>query len=96
MLYRGPLAIHAARHVEKDACEEFGFDWRTIPRGCIICIVNVENCVQFPHSSTPPDMYGDFTAGRYGFLLRLLSVPDKPIPARGMYGIWNWDAGQGV
>ena len=89
--YRGPLAIHAAMKVDKEACYEFGYSPLTIPRGAVLCIVNVDNCVQFPSSLAPPDPYGDFYEGRYGFLLTLREVFKAPIPAKGMQGLWSWD-----
>jgi activating signal cointegrator 1 len=88
--YRGVLAIHAAQKVDHGACMEFGYDYSTIPRGSVLCIVNVIDCVRFPHPSARPDSYGDFTDGRYGFLLSLLEIFDEPIPAKGMQGIWTW------
>ena len=91
MLYRGPLAIHAAKRVEKDACEDFGYDWQKIPRGSVLCIVSVQGCVRFPHYLAPPDRYGDFTEGRFGILMTMLEQFAAPIPARGMQGIWNWE-----
>jgi len=91
MRYRGPLAIHAAMKVERAACEDFGYDWRKIPRGAVLCIVNVKNCVRFPDPLAPPDPYGDFAAGRYGFLFSVLEKFIEPIPAKGMQGIWNWE-----
>src|ERR1700678_3445320 len=84
MNYRGPLAIHAAQKVDKEACEDFGYDPNTIPRGAVVCIVNVDGCVQFPHPSAPPDEYGDFYEGRYGFLLTLTEKFENPKPAKGM------------
>ena len=90
LLYRGPLAIHAAMRVEKEACFDFGYDWKTIPRGAVLCIVGVQGCVRFPHPLAPPDEYGDFEEGRFGFLLTMLKKFDQPIPAKGMQGIWNW------
>ena len=90
MLYRGPLAIHAAMKVERGACEDFGYDWKTIPRGGVLCIVEVTGCVRFPHELAPPDPYGDFSEGRFGFLLRMLKKFPAPIPTKGMQGIWNW------
>jgi hypothetical protein len=87
----GPLAIHAAKRVEKDACEDFGYDWRTIPKGAILCIVNIKKCVRFPHPEAPPDDYGDFTEGRFGTLMEMLEKFPVPIPAKGMQGIWNWE-----
>jgi len=90
LLYRGPMAIHATQYVEKDACEDFGYDWRTIPRGAVLCIVNVDNCVRFPHPLAPPDPYGDFYEGRFGILMSMIEKFEKPIPARGFQGIWEW------
>lgn len=90
MLFRGPLAIHAAMKVDKDACEDFGYDWRTIPRGAVLCIVDVTNCVRFPHELAPPDEYGDFEDGRFGFLLTMREKFPAPIPVKGHQGVWYW------
>src|SRR5436189_4014984 len=49
MLHRGPLAIHAAMKVDKDACEEFGYHPVTITRGNALYRVEVTGCVRFPH-----------------------------------------------
>jgi activating signal cointegrator 1 len=86
--HRGPLAIHATKKIDKDACIKFGYDPLVIPRGCIVCLVSVDDCVKFPNVLAPPDEYGDFSPGRYGFLLSIIEVFDKPIPARGMQGIF--------
>ena len=92
--YRGPLAIHAAMKVEKEACYEFGYSPESIVRGAIVCIVNVDDCVRFPNPKAPPDPYGDFYEGRYGFLLTLREVFEHPIPAKGKQGLWNWEREQ--
>jgi hypothetical protein len=89
--HRGPLAVHAAVKVDRDACQYFGYDWRTIPRGAVLCIVNVTNCVRFPHPLAPPDEYGDFEAGRYGFLLEMVKKFEQPVLAKGWQGVWYWD-----
>ena len=95
MLYRGPLAIHAAKRIEKDACMKFGYRFGVgpgvIPSGAILCIVNIVDCVRFPNPKAPPDDYGDFSEGRFGFLMEMIEKFDAPIPARGMQGIWNWE-----
>jgi hypothetical protein len=90
MLYRGPLAIHAALKVDKEACMEFGYDPELIPTGAILCIVNVRHCVRFPHLLAPPDEYGDFHEGRFGFLLEMLKRFEVPILAKGHQGLWDW------
>lgn len=91
LLYRGPLAIHAAKKVDKEACEYFGYDTDKIPSGAVVCIVNVDGCVRFPHPLAPPDEYGDFGEGRFGFLLTLIEKFETPKPARGFQSIWEWD-----
>ena len=89
--YVGQFAVHAGQHVDREACRRFGYDPDTIPRGAVLGTVAKIGCVQFPSPLAPPDDYGDFTPGRYGYLL---SVPIKfrePIPARGMQGFWEWN-----
>lgn len=40
-----------------------------------------------------PDEYafGDFTPGRYAWVMENPVAFDKPIPARGKQGLWNWE-----
>jgi hypothetical protein len=90
--YRGELAIHASMKVDKEACKQFGYDPKTIERGKILCIVTLMNCVQFPSPLAKPDEYGDFTAGRYGWILHYLIKLSAPIHAKGSLGLWNFDA----
>jgi activating signal cointegrator 1 len=90
LLHRGPLAIHAAQKIDKEACAQFGYDPDTIPRGAVVCVVTVISCVRFPNHLVEPDRYGDFSAGRYGFLLKLTEKFEQPIPARGYQGLWYW------
>lgn len=95
--FRGPLAIHAAKgNLDKDFAFRcgYGIDGRRCPLGAVVCIVELIDCVQFPHPSAPPDPYGDFYEGRYGFILKLVKKFDPPIPAKGNRLIWYWnDAG---
>lgn len=35
--------------------------------------------------------YGDFTAGRFAWLLEKIEPLDPPVPAKGHQGLWNWD-----
>lgn len=89
--YRGPLVIHAALKLDKESCCKFGYSPLTIPRGAVVCIVEVTNCVRFPHEFAPPDAYGNFEAGRYGFLFTLRERFDPPIRAKGHQGLWEWN-----
>ena len=90
MLYRGPLAIHAARTVNKFACQAFGYDPLTLPLGAILCIVDVTGCVRLPHPLAPPDAYGNFEEGRFGILMTLRRKLEMPVAAKGHQGIWHW------
>lgn len=91
MHHRGLLAIHAAKTVDRDYCNLFNYDFRTIPRGAVLCIVNVEDCVRFPHPLAKPDAYGDFEAGRYGFIFQVVKRFKTPIPAIGRQGVFYWE-----
>jgi hypothetical protein len=33
--------------------------------------------------------FGDFSAGRYGWILKDINPLNEPIPARGMLGLWE-------
>lgn len=35
--------------------------------------------------------FGDYSKGRYAWELVNVKMLDKPIPARGQQGLWNWD-----
>lgn len=89
--HRGLLAIHAGTTVDKEACKQFGYDPRTIPTGCILCIVRVVDVVQFPSDKAPPDEYGDFSPGRHGWILQPSRVLKNPLPIKGSMGLWNWN-----
>lgn len=89
--YRGELAIHAGATVNVDACKLFGYDSTQIPRGAIVCIVDLVDCVQFPSQLVKPDPYGDYTPGRFGWLLASIRTFRQPIPVKGVMGLWNWE-----
>lgn len=87
-------AIHAAMKVDRDACEDFGYDWRTIPRGAILSTHILKECRLFTEQNIIEirDRYGDFTPGRFGWYSPLVRKFITPIPAKGHQGIWNWEA----
>lgn len=89
--YIGPVAIHAGQHVDRGACKRFGYDPDTIPRGCVVAVVDKAGCVRFPSPVAPPDDYGDFAPGRYGYLLTNVRRVMSPVRASGKQGVWDWD-----
>jgi len=92
--YRGTIAIHTSiknNKEVKDACLKFGYDPKTVIRGAVIGTVMLVTCVKFPSKLVKIDDYGDFTPGRYGWILADVKQFKEPIPAKGMLGLWNWN-----
>lgn len=88
--YIGPVAIQAGQQIDRDACIRFGYNTDTIPRGVVVCVVWKYGCVRFPSPQAPPDDYGNYAAGRYGYLLKEAVKFPTPVPAKGSQGIWEW------
>ena len=95
--YRGPLAIHATREADHSACIEFGYDPATIPLRAVLGTARLVDCVQFLALFPPAGRfgaeemkYGDFSPGRFGFVLESACKFAKPLPARGSFGLWEW------
>lgn len=86
----GVVAIHAGLRVDREACIRFGYDPDTIARGAIVAVARKYGCVRFPNPVAPPDDYGNFGAGRYGYMLTNVMRLKQPISASGMQGFWNW------
>ena len=38
--------------------------------------------------------FGDFTPGRYAYLLTDITPLTEPVPAKGRHGLWDWDSGE--
>ncbi|MYE38464.1 MAG: hypothetical protein F4X82_03025 [Candidatus Spechtbacteria bacterium SB0662_bin_43] len=71
--------------------QSVGPDWaRFIPYGCIVATARLYDVIQFGADETG-DSYGDFSEGKYGWLLDNVRAFEKPIPARGRQRIWNWE-----
>ena len=73
-------------------------DRNEFPRGAVLCICELVDCT--PTTSFSPyfveQLYGDFTPGRWAWMLQLREIFTKPIPARGGRRIWEWDEGHNV
>ena len=73
--------------------------FQTFPTGEIIGKANLVNCLQIDETlaglikEQHPDEYafGDFTSGRYAWVMENPVAFDKPIPASGKQGLWNWE-----
>ncbi len=49
-----------------------------------------------PLPGEPERSFGDFTPGRYAFILEDVKPLPEPIPAKGILGMWNWEPPEGV
>lgn len=90
-----------------EALERHGFgplDTEALPRGAVIGTVDIVGCLKVVHrtlrSATLEDgtivegkelVFGDYTQGRYIWRLANQVLFDKPVPARGRQGFWNWE-----
>lgn len=71
------------------------FGVEAMPLGCVVatCVL-VDVIATYPHMAVewPTQMpYGDFTPGRFAWLLRDVQPLERPIKATGHQGLWNWD-----
>lgn len=94
--FRGVVAIHAAKSIDKTACKKFGYDPEKIARGAVLGTAVLSGCFQFAEITrniiTPEEeSYGDFSPGRFGFDLICVTKFEWPVPARGSLGLWNWN-----
>lgn len=102
--YRGELYIHAsATKIPKECLEnkEFMKPVEGIPLnyGNIICKCRLVDCVymteEYVHEMKieNPQEYlcGEYAVGRYAWILEDIEVLNKPIPAKGHLGIWNYN-----
>lgn len=130
--YRGELAIHSSKKIDKEAIfnpvivetlEKYGvMSLNDLPTGVVLAKVELVNCWHIViHPGTDVDVaknipiggeldvprhhpdfhryivptekemsFGDWTPGRYAWELANVKMLDKPIPAKGQLGLWNF------
>jgi hypothetical protein len=113
-LYRGPLAIHAAKTWNRElagmicepefkaALEEmwpgymsaFDFGKNVLPRGSILCVVNLDKCVRITDKNAPPPgtnerAFGDYTPGRFAWCTSNARQLREPLPWKGAQGLFD-------
>lgn len=93
--YRGKFLIHASARVEKDNLKRFeNYDINIMP-GYIIGEADITDCVfsddKFHQELLKLDeeVYKE-SVNAYGFKLENVKKYDKPIPAKGRLGFWEF------
>jgi hypothetical protein len=78
-------------------------DVAALPLGAVIAVAALDDVMRFDRKSLsevrsrartgelPPHEadFGDFSPGRYGWILKEVRPLSEPIPARGMLGLWE-------
>ena len=80
-----------------------------LPRGCIVATCTLDDCCaigdqlggciwlngnRLPLPAYPERAFGDYTPGRWAWMLKNIRPLTEPIPAKGAQGFWEWDQHQ--
>lgn len=98
--YRGPVAIHAAKGFPKSA-QAFAAEERAlgrlpsrVPLGVVIAVVrlvDIRRTENFAMEiSALERRFGDYSSGRWAWVLEDVNLFSEPIPAIGHLGLWEW------
>jgi hypothetical protein len=101
--YRGWLAVHATKHIEKDFSSfgamqeilegEFGADWaKDLPTGAIIGAVDLIAVGQMPAMKPyhrDDNICGNWEAGRFAWRRAAIVKLNNPIPYRGRQSMFT-------
>jgi predicted transcriptional regulator len=91
--FRGEFLVHASLKPDKKAMEKNGFV--DLPVGKIlgkVTLINVKDYLDsedFKNDQNKHQASSDY--GTYGFILEDPERFEKPIPAKGQLGFWNFD-----
>lgn len=98
--YRGPLVIHAAKTTKcMNLCdvEPFGSCLFTgpnaiedLPLGALVCVADLVDCVptETLKPTEPERSFGDYSAGRFGWILENIRALPAALPYRGGQGLF--------
>jgi hypothetical protein len=108
--YRGPLAIHAGKHwMDEDFLyiEPFASCLHNIkiPFGFVVATCELASVIRIGQASytwasqkwvlnDQEHAFGDYSTGRYMWLLDKVKILTEPIPAKGAMRLWEWDGAQ--
>lgn len=98
--YRGDLAIHAGKHLERYSSfwhELYSkYDLINVPLGMIVAVVRLETVIRMDRNliamvSNQEYSVGNWEEGRWAWLLTDIRPLAEPILAKGKQGLWTWD-----
>lgn len=97
-LHDAALLVPTANAAAVEIVNRFEVDYTTqifkLTYGAVLGIVRVVDCV--PVEAIRDDLtdveraFGDYSDGRFAWVLDNVRPFDKPIPAKGQLGLWTW------
>ncbi len=94
--YRGRLAIHAGKRVDKAAADEAGYSLEELPRGAVlgtvelVCVHEMTNEL-LQEASGSEKAWGVWEQGRFAWYLGSVLRFPQPVQAKGSLGLWKWE-----
>lgn len=78
-----------------------------LPLGAVVATAYLVTCIRLDGDATVRDVlllsearherdFGDYSVGRYAWVLRDVAALPEPIPARGALGLWEWEPPAGT
>lgn len=88
-----PPDVTAGKHMMA-ALQEADVVWASLPRGAFVAVCRLVDC--FPVEDIWPELqelgneqyFGDYSSGRFGWVLDDIRLLDPPVPARGAQSLW--------
>ena len=97
--YRGPIAIHAAKRWTRDEREFAEVEFtngrlpKRIPLGAIVAVAVLSECKATweldSEISAVERIYGNYSLGRFGWILTNIRALPEPVPWKGKQGFFN-------
>jgi hypothetical protein len=72
-----------------------------LPLGQVVAIAELRTCVQLPAAAAPKDpswerAFGDYSRGRWIWILENVVRLSVPMGAKGAQGVWDWDVDEAM
>lgn len=96
--HRGPLAVHASKTVEREACQRHGLDPETLDTGAVVGVVELVNVIpltEADYEAHAAEHLGgrSFHVPMYGWVLSHPRRLDRVMPIPGRRNLFNVDLG---
>ena len=104
--YRGPILIHASQgkagriFADEPPFKKYIRDFNVFPFGAMIGKATITNIIRVEDLAMSDELinrlameekaFGDYSEGRYAWMLEDHMQFDKPVPARGTLNIWEY------